>query len=56
MSEDTVQVFQDGAGGYRWRRVAPNNEIISSGESFTRRHDAVRAAKRANPDVEVRSE
>jgi len=50
---DEVQVFQDGAGSWRWRRVAENNEIISSGESHGSKSDALRAAKRANPDVEV---
>lgn len=44
---DTTEVFQDGAGGWRWRRVAGNGEIIAdSAESYTRRADAERAADR----------
>lgn len=47
MSDKTV-IYQDAAGQWRWRRVAPNGEIVaSSGESFTRLSDAERAASRA---------
>ena len=47
MADKTV-IFQDAAGGWRWRRVARNGEVIaSSGESFTRKADAERAASRA---------
>jgi uncharacterized protein YegP (UPF0339 family) len=49
---DTTEIFEDAAGGFRWRRVAPNGEIIaSSGESFTREADAVRAATRVFGDA-----
>lgn len=58
MADKTV-VYLDKAGEWRWRRVAPNGEIIaSSGESFTRLSDAERAASRAfmgpdgSPEVE----
>jgi uncharacterized protein YegP (UPF0339 family) len=45
---DKTIVFQDKAGGWRWKRVAPNGEIIAtSGESYTRLSDAERAASRA---------
>ncbi|MGH9281638.1 MAG: YegP family protein [Acidimicrobiales bacterium] len=44
---DTTEVYQDDAGGWRWRRLAPNGEIIAtSGEAYTREHDAWRAAHR----------
>ncbi len=48
---DTIDVYEDAAGGHRWRRQAPNGEVLSSGESFTRKADAWRAARRANPDL-----
>ena len=48
MRPDKTIVYQDKAGAWRWRRVAPNGEIIAtSGESFTRLSDAERAASRA---------
>ncbi len=51
MTGDTVTVFMDKDGDWRWRRQAANNEIIStSGEGFTRHADAWRAADRANDD------
>lgn len=47
MTDKTI-VYQDNAGEWRWRRVAPNGEIIAdSGESYTRMADAERAASRA---------
>ncbi len=48
---DTVEIFEDAAGEFRWRRVAGNHECISQGESHTREADALRAARRANPDL-----
>ena len=59
---DKTVIFQDKAGGWRWKRVAGNGEIIAtSGESFTRLSDAERAASRAflapdGPDDEVGDE
>jgi uncharacterized protein YegP (UPF0339 family) len=53
MSDRTI-VYQDGAGEWRWKRVAGNGEIIAdSGEGYTRMADAERAASRAfmAPDV-----
>lgn len=44
---DRTDIYQDAAGGWRWRRIAANNEIIAdSSESYTRRADASRAARR----------
>jgi uncharacterized protein YegP (UPF0339 family) len=48
---DRIETFEDKAGGWRWKRVAGNNEQISQGESHTSERDAVRAAERANPDL-----
>lgn len=47
---DIIDVYQDKAGQWRWRRKAPNHEIISSGECHARRWNALRAAERANQD------
>lgn len=47
---DRIEVYE-AADGYRWRRVAGNNETLSSGESHTSHRDAERAARRANPDL-----
>lgn len=46
---DRVVIYEDHALQFRWRRIAANGEIIStSGESYTRRHDCERAARRVN--------
>ena len=47
---DRIEVYPT-ADGWRWRRIAGNNEIIASGEAHTRAGDAVRAAYRACPDL-----
>jgi len=51
---DRTEVFQDSAGEWRWRRLAPNGEVIAdSAESYTRRDDARRAGTRVfGPDPE----
>jgi uncharacterized protein YegP (UPF0339 family) len=42
----TTEVYQDKAGGWRWRRVAGNGEIVAdSGESYSRKFDALMAAR-----------
>jgi len=44
---DRTEVYQDAAGKWRWRRIAPNGEIIAdSAESYSRKYDAKRAADR----------
>lgn len=48
---DTVTIYTDAAGGYRWHRKAPNGEVISQGEAHIRWSDAQRAAERANQDT-----
>lgn len=54
-SIDHVIVYVDAEGGYRWRAVAGNNEIVATGESHTRPEDAARAARGVlGHDVDVR--
>ena len=49
---DTIHIYEDKAGQYRWRRRARNGRIISHGESHPRERDAFRAAERANQDTD----
>lgn len=45
--KDRNEIYQDAAGKWRWRRLAPNGEIIaSSNESYPRKWNAWRAARR----------
>jgi uncharacterized protein YegP (UPF0339 family) len=47
---DTVEVYPDGGGLWRWRRRAANHRIVADGgEGYTRRDAALRAARRNNP-------
>lgn len=49
---DTIDITRSEADGqFRWHRKAPNGEIISHGEAHARERDAIRAARRANPDL-----
>lgn len=48
---DIVEIYKDDAGEWRWRRKAPNHEVISQGEGYTDRFNALTGALRANPDV-----
>ena len=51
---DRVDVYKDIKGQWRWRRVAPNNRIVSVwGESSRWQSSALRSAKRCNPSCEV---
>jgi uncharacterized protein YegP (UPF0339 family) len=46
MADPYFEPFQDTAGQWRWRLKAGNGlKIATSGESFTRREDATRAAR-----------
>jgi uncharacterized protein YegP (UPF0339 family) len=50
--DDVVECYRDDAHGWRWRRKATNGRILSDGgESFDSMGNAVRAARRANPDA-----
>jgi uncharacterized protein YegP (UPF0339 family) len=47
MTRYTLEVYRDGRGEHRWRFIAPNKRIIAdSGEGYTKRSSAVRAARR----------
>lgn len=51
---DRIVIYEDAAGGYRWKRVAPNGRIVAdSGESYTRRQGALSAAVTRNPGCTV---
>lgn len=46
---DTVTVYQDQPGHWRWHRRAGNGRnVSSSGEAFSSKTAAVRSARRAN--------
>lgn len=47
---DTVRVYEDDAGEWRWHRKAPNGRVLFQGESHPRKYHAQRAARRANLD------
>lgn len=48
MRPDRIDVYEDDAGEWRWRLIAPNGQILAdSGEGYSRRSDAKRAATRA---------
>lgn len=48
MNRTKVVVYPDRAGKWRWRLVAGNGQIIAdSGEGYSRRWSAWRAARRA---------
>jgi uncharacterized protein len=52
MAQDNVDVYEDAAGEWRWRRHAANGEIVStSGEGYTHFQHAVEMATRLNPDA-----
>lgn len=38
-----TELFRDAEGGWRYRIRANNGEILSTSESYTRKHDAERA-------------
>jgi uncharacterized protein YegP (UPF0339 family) len=41
-----LEIFQDRALGWRWRLVAANGKTVAdSGESYTRKRDALRAVR-----------
>lgn len=46
-SPDVVTVYRDHAGAWRWRRKAPNGEIVSeSSEGYLRKYDCYNEARR----------
>ncbi len=53
---DLVEIIDAVNGQFGWHRKAPNGEIISNGETHSSPSDALRAAKRANPDLTLDSD
>lgn len=48
---ETVEVYQDEAQEYRWRKRAGNGEIVAdSGEGYETKDGALLAARRENPE------
>ena len=46
---DTVEVYKDDAGEWRWRRQAANGEIVAtSGEGYVNMKDCVDEAVKVN--------
>ena len=43
---DTIKVFKDKAGEYRWTKVAANGEPVATSESYTTKASAIEAANR----------
>ena len=42
---DKVEVYLDDAGEWRWRRIAPNGEIVAVGEGYVAKSDAIDSAE-----------
>lgn len=53
MAKVTVVEVYEARDGFRWRAKARNGQVIAVGEAYTRKHDAVRGAMRANPGARV---
>lgn len=49
----TAEIFK-GKAGWHFRLVARNGQTVAPSESYTRRHDAVRGARRVSPRAAVR--
>lgn len=49
-----VEIIENAAGEWYFNAVAGNNEVVATGESYTRRDDAIRAAEETFPGVEQR--
>jgi len=50
---DIVELWQDEHGQWFWHVQAPNNEVVEVGEGYVRRIDAVDAALRHHPRIDV---
>lgn len=55
---DTIEVYKDDGGQWRWRKLAEGNEanVASSGESFDSQRNAVEAANREAEGTDARVE
>lgn len=55
-SEDTISIFKDADGEWRWRRVASNGRIVgASTESYKNKQDCIDNANRQfiKCDIEI---
>ena len=44
---DRWEIYEDGAGEWRWRRTAPNGQIVgASTEGYTNKSDCIANAQR----------
>jgi hypothetical protein len=50
---DVVELWQAEDGQWRWHVQAPNHEVVEQGEGYVRRIDAVDAALRHHPRIDV---
>lgn len=52
-SRHRLEVFEDKAGEFRWRRKAGNGQVIStSGEGYRNKKDALHGLRIANADMD----
>jgi uncharacterized protein YegP (UPF0339 family) len=56
--DQTFELFEDAAGEWRWRLVAPNGNIVAdSGEGYASKQGAkrgIRSVKAGAPDAPIR--
>lgn len=54
--EPYVEMYEDAAGGWRWRKIGANHsDVVSdSGQSYTRSNDVLSAARREHPNLDLR--
>lgn len=50
----TIAEIYKGRDGWRFRIKSRNGQVIATGESYTRRSDAIRGALRAHPQAVVK--
>ncbi len=56
MAKARFELFQDKSGKWRFRLVAPNNEIIASSEAYSSKQAAIKgieAVKKYAPEAEI---
>lgn len=55
MTRDTVTVYRDKTGDWRWRRVAANGRVVAtSGEGYRNRTHAEKMARKINLFTKVK--
>ena len=56
MAKARFEVYKDKSGQYRFRLIAPNNEIIAVSEAYTTKHNCLKgieAVKKYASEAEV---